>query len=601
MSGQLAASCRPAVLRLWTACDLAELRTAAQMAHDFLAGQGWPADELATLDLALAEACSNAVKHAGSAGSGLPVELEVHSDAAGAEFRIHDHTPGFDWPAKVSLPPPHQESGRGLYLMTTLMDSARYFRGSDGNILVLRKARRVLKSPSESPEPPAAADSARRLAESEAVIAEMVEELSSCYESLAAIFHYGAEQSAAVEPREFAARMLRDLLLIVEAEWFVFRLAPEGESRLVVLAASEPAPAADPLPVPDPGVQSRSSELVAALARQRVWFDPGRPLDADDPLSRARPGSAGVVHPVLLGGRLVGTLALGRTPRSRQSPAESDLAFSAAQTNIITTFADFLAIQVVNTGFQETRLQQRLVAHELEIANNIQRSLLAGSLPQIPGFTLDGLCRCAHGVGGDFYDVLRIGDRALLLIIADVMGKGIPAALFAASLRTLLRAAPELTRQPGALLARVNSLLFAELSGVDMFITAQLACVDADSRRLALASAGHCPLLLASPGGVASFSAEGVPLGVVADASFTETIVDLPPDFTALLYTDGVTEARNASGGQFGDQRLRDWLARANAADRHAARMKDALARELESCNPGAPLNDDQTFLIITG
>jgi serine phosphatase RsbU (regulator of sigma subunit)/anti-sigma regulatory factor (Ser/Thr protein kinase) len=601
MSEPSAASSRPAVLRLSVACELSELRVAAQSVRGFLAAEGWPSSDLTSFDLVLAEACSNAAKYADERGRARPVFLEVFSDSASVELRVRDHTPGFDWPGRISLPPPESESGRGLYLISNLMDSAEYFRGRGENILVLRKARSPQPPAPGTAMPRAAEDTVRRLAENEAVIGELVEELSSCYESLAAIFRYSAEQGRAVEPREFAGRILRDLLLIVEAGWFVLRVAPESGSPLVVLAASEPALELDPLSFPAPGLATESVELTAALGRRCVWFDPARPLNGRGPVLDVKRDSAGVVHPILLGDRLVGTLALGKPARPHHSPAESDLAFTAAQMSVINTFADFLAIQIVNASFLETQLRQRLIAHELEIANNIQRSLLAGSLPQIHGVTLSGLCRNAREVGGDFYDVLRVGDNGLLLIIADVMGKGIPAALFAASLRTLLRASPELTRQPGALLGRVNRLLFAELSGVEMFITAQLAFVDAGSRQMVVASAGHCPLLLADKSGVRAFAPEGMPLGVMAETTFGEATVQLQPGCAALLYTDGLTEARNATGEQFGEQRLKDWLGRAAMAGRSPSWMKDELARELEQHRANTALSDDQAFLIMTG
>src|SRR5207244_13408913 len=104
--------------------------------------------------------------------------------------------------------------------------------------------------------------------------------------------------------------------------------------------------------------------------------------------------------------------------------------------------------------------------------------------PPLTGFGLAGYCESARQVGGDFYDVVKLSDHSLLMVIADVMGKGIPAAMFAATLRSLLRALPELTHQPSELLSRVNRLLFDELSEVDMFITAQLVYVDASQRRL---------------------------------------------------------------------------------------------------------------------
>ncbi|MDB6112401.1 MAG: Protein serine/threonine phosphatase, partial [Pedosphaera sp.] len=494
MSETSAAFSRPVILRLSLECDLPAVRAAAQTVHGFLAEQGWTADDLMSLDLALVEACNNAVRYADDAGRKRPIGLEVISEAGQVEFRVHDHTPGFEWPEKISLPAPESEGGRGLYLISSLMDSAGYFRGRGENTLVMRKVRSThgqtsLTGTAASPE-----NQARKLAENEQVISEMVEELSSCYESLSAIFRYSTDPGKTGSLKEFAQRLLGDLSQIVTADWFILRLIPKGESRLVVLAASEPGLELEPLLLPTSGTPSPFIEIEAALTRQRVWFGPQRQWGVEPLLAQAKPDATGVVLPVLLGDQLLGTLMLGKSAARNLSSLQGNLGFTARQANVINTFTEFLAIQIANARFQEEQFHRRLVTHELEIANNIQRSLLLTSLPQDPGFSLDGFCRSAHEVGGDFYDVLKVNDHSLLLVIADVMGKGIPAAMFAAILRTLLRAAPELTHRPGALLERVNHLLFPELSGVDMFITAQLACIDARTRKIVLASAGHCPL-----------------------------------------------------------------------------------------------------------
>ncbi|MDB6108677.1 MAG: putative Phosphoserine phosphatase, partial [Pedosphaera sp.] len=442
---------------------------------------------------------------------------------------------------------------------------------------------------------------ARKLAENEQVISEMVEELSSCYESLSAIFRYSTDQGKTGSLKEFAQRLLGDLSQIVTADWFILRLIPKGESRLVVLAASEPGLELEPLSLPTSGKQSHLIEIEAALTRQRVWFGPQRPLGVEPLLAQAKPDATGVVLPVLLRDQLMGTLMIGKPALKNLSSPQGDLEFTARQINVINTFTDFLAIQIANARFQEEQFHRRLVTHELEIANNIQRSLLLTSLPQVPGFSLAGFCRSAHEVGGDFYDALKINDHSLLLVIADVMGKGIPAAMFAAILRTLLRAAPELTHQPGALLERVNHLLFPELSGVDMFITAQLACIDARTRKIVLANAGHCPLAVASPDGVRTFAPEGMPLGILPETSFQEETVELPLNCRVLLYTDGLTEALNSHGQYFGQKRLLDWLAHSTRGSRNPEELKAALAHELEKHQANTVLNDDQTFLIMSG
>jgi len=204
-------------------------------------------------------------------------------------------------------------------------------------------------------------------------------------------------------------------------------------------------------------------------------------------------------------------------------------------------------------------------------------------------------------VGGDFYDVVKLSDHSLLLVIADVMGKGIPAAMFAAILRSLLRALPELTNQPSGLLARVNRLLFDELSEVDMFITAQLVYVDAGKRQLIAASAGHCPLLLSVAGdrAVTILSPEGMPLGILPDTPFTEETAELPRNCRVLLYTDGLTEARNAEGQLFGQERLMEWLRRTAARPGKAEELKDELVAELMKFQANTSLKDDQTFVIM--
>jgi len=189
----------------------------------------------------------------------------------------------------------------------------------------------------------------------------------------------------------------------------------------------------------------------------------------------------------------------------------------------------------------------------------------------------------------------------LLLVIADVMGKGIPAAIFAAILRSLLRAVPEWMSQPAALLGRVNRLLFDELSGVDMFITAQLVYVDSRAKRITTASAGHCPVLLAidKEGNVKTLSPEGLPLGILPDTTFANHTEMLPRNCRVLLYTDGLTEARSESGEFFGQERLIRWLKKTGAVRKTAEELKDELASELAAFQASSALRDDQTFLIM--
>jgi serine phosphatase RsbU (regulator of sigma subunit) len=214
---------------------------------------------------------------------------------------------------------------------------------------------------------------------------------------------------------------------------------------------------------------------------------------------------------------------------------------------------------------------------------------------------LAGFCQSAHQVGGDFYDVLKVRDDAVLLVIADVMGKGIPAAMFAAILRSLLRAAPEWMDQPATLLARANRLMFEELSAVDMFITAQLVFVDAKNRRITAASAGHCPGLLTvdERGSIVSIAPDGLPLGIEPDTTFCSHTETLRTPAKLLLYTDGLTEARNPHGEFFGQDRLMKWLRKEGGRKGSAKEFADDLADYLTKFQASAAQTDDQTFLIL--
>jgi serine phosphatase RsbU (regulator of sigma subunit) len=272
----------------------------------------------------------------------------------------------------------------------------------------------------------------------------------------------------------------------------------------------------------------------------------------------------------------------------------------ALSEQVLNSMAQELCVQVVNAKLAKEQLDNRLLARELEIARNIQQSLLPKTFPSLRGLGLAGFCLSARQVGGDFFDVLRLSDQSVLLVVADVMGKGVPAALFAATLRTLVRTTVNWTRRPSELLRRINHHMFEELSGVDMFITAQLALVDLAKNTLTVANAGHCPLLLTNKDAqTISVSPEGMPLGIMPEMQFVDQSLPLEGVHSVLLYTDGLTEARNPDGEWFGRDRLLQWLSKATTTHQKARDLSDAFLREFEQFQSSASIKDDQTFLIL--
>ena len=575
-------------LRLELACNLMAVRPAVARALEFLRDQGADPEELSACELALVEACNNAVEHATAPGAALPVVIEVLCGAEALELRVEDHTKGFKLPPVPRLPPDDSEHGRGLFLIHSVMTTAEYYQGQMGNCLVLRKVRSA--SPGSTPSLVRLQD---QLEESERILRDMADELSSCYESLSAIFRYSGEQNRAVSMEDFTRRLLGDLLQITGNSWYLFRLLDPHSQQLELAACSVADRQVSALVLPAKPVPGVRLEVTAVHEHRDCWFERGEALDPADPLREFGTDTAGLVHPLFLGDELVGTLAVG-------GPA-GDRRFTAAQTSVIQTFADFLAIQVVNARFHEQRVKGLLVARELDIARQIQQSLLPASLPRLPNLMLEGHCESAREVGGDFFDVLTMADGSVLVVVSDAMGKGLPAAMFTLILRSVVRALQDHGPRPGILLRRANDLLYQELSGMEMFITAQVVHLDARTGQVTVASAGHCPLLhCPGPGQpVAAISPDGVPLGVLPGTDYAEQQFVLGAGSRALMYTDGLTETAGPNGKLLGQDRLSAWLIEQTAGGRPATAMKRLLQLYLLESQGSPALADDRTFVIL--
>ena len=195
--------------------------------------------------------------------------------------------------------------------------------------------------------------------------------------------------------------------------------------------------------------------------------------------------------------------------------------------------------------------------NELDLASSTQQSILPKTFPQTTDYQVFASMEAARNVGGDFYDVIRLEDGQVGLAIADVSDKGVPAALFMMSSRTLLKGAAIGSPDPGDALREVNELLYDENESL-MFVTVLYSIYDPASGALTYASGGHdAPLLVRSDGTSALLPLTGgVALGIVSDVRFHSRTVQLEPGDTVVFYTDGVTEAMNGDGEQFGVPRM---------------------------------------------
>jgi PAS domain S-box-containing protein len=228
---------------------------------------------------------------------------------------------------------------------------------------------------------------------------------------------------------------------------------------------------------------------------------------------------------------------------------------------------------------QEAQERQR-IEQELRVARLIQQTLLPKSLPGLPGYDVAAYYQPAREVGGDFYDFFELDDGRLGLIVGDVSGKGVPAALVMAITRTMLRATYRLgSPAPGEILEEVNNVLYPEIPP-NMFVTCLAALLDSRSGRLHYANAGHdLPYLRHAEDGVSEeLRARGMPLGLMPNMSYEQKEITLKPGESILLYSDGLVEAHDPRREMFGFPRMQGLV----GAHPGGATLIDFLLAELE-------------------
>ena len=244
--------------------------------------------------------------------------------------------------------------------------------------------------------------------------------------------------------------------------------------------------------------------------------------------------------------------------------------------------------------------RDKLVAlkNELELARKMQQSILPTEFPDGDAFQVFASMEPAQDVGGDFYDVLSLPEGRIGVAVADVSGKGVPAALFMMSSRTLLKGSAIGRSEPNDVLREVNQLLY-ENNEAGMFVTVFFAVFDPANGELVYANGGHNPPLIVHADGSSTLVSgdSGIALGMIADYPFERHVMRLAPGETAILYTDGVTEAENDRRDQFGMDRLRDVMAAAPPTDARGA--TDTVFRAVREFAGDAPQFDDITCLTL--
>ena len=509
------------------AADLSAVPTARINFASFLAASGVPDEDRPSWELAFTEAVTNAIRHGALEDPYLHVTLEWWAEDAELCLAVAD--PGSGPPNHLAHAPflpgdPLAASGRGLYLIADFCDTHEHWTSPLGYRQILRKRYPFLTSPL-----PGSAD-----------LDGVLTELATAYECMSAFHRFGTSLISADGPASLLESAIENIALVQQPAPDFLRvfLAPtilpdiRGElTRCRDVLTHEHAPP--------------TALNVLETSSSTIW-DRESSIAGDPQLNNF---SHGCAFPVIAGGKTLGCVVLAAKDR----PA----AFTATELSNLRTLTDLLGIALANANLQAHRDDESRALRELEIAADIQRTLLLPPpAPTSPFHEITLRHRSIYEVAGDYLEARLDAHGNLVLCTIDVMGKGVSAAMLAALFRTVFHLElerPENAEKPlGDLLQTLNLALTAQLEPLTTFITCALARVKRDeatgTATAEIASAGHCPVLALAPTGpAAQVEPTGPPLGLFADAQYTTTTLKLAPnnpDYpdTLLMVTDGLYE-----------------------------------------------------------
>jgi serine phosphatase RsbU (regulator of sigma subunit) len=299
--------------------------------------------------------------------------------------------------------------------------------------------------------------------------------------------------------------------------------------------------------------------------------------------------------PMLVGDEVKGIVSLQNL--------DIENAFSPSDIDLLATLTNSMSLSLENARlFNETQRLLNVLEAEMEIARRTQQSILPVQLPEHPGYGFGSLMIAARAVGGDFYDFIRLDDRHLCMVIGDVSGQGLPAALVMALTFSFIRSETGRTTSPGQLLLNVNRFLLNMNQNMDaagMFVSLLYSILDFETGRVTYLRAGHLPpLILDQYGNFLDVGMDqGQPLGLFEDVSIDQQQFILPGGGLALLYSDGLIETIDPLGGEFGIRRVKDELLLHRSAN--PRKICDQLWLAVQKHSGSLPQQDDFTAVVV--
>ncbi|HQU94231.1 MAG TPA: SpoIIE family protein phosphatase [Pyrinomonadaceae bacterium] len=295
-----------------------------------------------------------------------------------------------------------------------------------------------------------------------------------------------------------------------------------------------------------------------------------------------------MIAPIISNERVIGVFDLESDHLAEYD--EDDLA-------VLNLLASHVAIIIEKVQLHEQMVEKKRIEAQLEIARQVQLELLPDRDPQLKGFDISAYVFPTEEVSGDYYDWVKIFDDQIGIVVADAVGKGIPAALLMSFLRASLRASVQVGYAPHIAMSKVNNLLWDSVED-HQFITAIYGILDETNRTLVFSNAGHNPPLLMSADGKHRYVEYGdTPLGMFYDARYHQHFILFEPGQTMVIYTDGITEATNESGEEYGTDRLAKIVHA--GLDLPAKKMIDHIRKDVADFTGRKFLDDDGTLFIV--
>ncbi len=297
-----------------------------------------------------------------------------------------------------------------------------------------------------------------------------------------------------------------------------------------------------------------------------------------------------VAVPIKGNNSIIGVLAAAE----RETRDGGISAFETSDLRMLTQFANQVGIALENARLHKEALHKQAMERELELAATIQRDILPKSIPRVRGLDISALSRPARQVGGDYHAFFE-HENGVIILVADVAGKSMPAALLVSALHAATQLLFAEGRELGEIATELNKHIH-RWSAENKFVTLIVVSIDREAETMQYVNAGHNPCYVLTGGNLELLRSNGLPIGILAQSKYMTQSRSFPTGSALVLYSDGITEAENEAGEEFENDRL-DEILRQNI-DATAVVLRDRIAEAVDQFVGAAPQKDDQTLVI---